>query len=192
MQGGGAGGAALGPAAAENAGDAIDKIVAAPLHRDKRHRREAGGGEPEEGRQLEGGVWLQLDQAGEAKGGKGKLGDKFEGYVDDRAGRRIGARHAGQCQHTGAEHIAADLRQRQGLGAGITYQPGPDHLPRRYSRQQGAPPQPHQRGQYEVNRADRREAERPNRQQRMNDGAGPEIADKRHHRRHANDGGKDR
>ncbi len=129
------GGAALGPAAADCLGDAVDIAVAAALHDDEGSGGSNGNSQTEEHRRRHRPrLRLQPHEQGEAERGVGQLRDEFEGDVDDRAGGRQRRRHPGQRQGAGAEHVAADLRQRQRLGARIAHQPRPHHLAGRGAR----------------------------------------------------------
>ena len=72
---------------------------------------------------------LQMQQPQKAERGVGKLADEFERDVDDGAGRAACRRHPEQRHRAGAEHIAADLRQRQHLRAAVADKAGPKSPP---------------------------------------------------------------
>ena len=182
----------LGPVAPEIAGDAVEHGDAAALNQDKPRRGKRGEGKAEQHRRRRPRLRLQLDEPCKAERGVGELRDEFERHVDDRARGGNGPRDAGQRQRAGAQHIAADLRQRQRLRARIANQPGPYRNPRMDPGQQGAPRQAHRRGQDEMDRQDRDEAGGADREQRAHHRAGPEIADEHRHRRHPGNGGEDR
>ena len=192
MQCRGARRAAFGPTAAENTRDALEIVETVSLHDQKRHHRRDGNHQPDNDGRCRCGAGLQLEEQGQAKRGIGDLRDKFEGYVDDRAGCRGCSRHAGECQRPRAKHIPADLRQWQHLGPGIANQPPPDRHPGRYSGHQHPPGEPHHDHQREMDRADRRETKTADREQRADHRAGAEIADKRQHDADTENGGENR
>ncbi len=104
------GAAALDPAVAENAGDAVEIPEAAMLHGDKRGRGGSGDQQSDQDRRREPRIRLQPDEQRQSERRVRQLGNKFEGYVDDRAGGRDAPGRSGQRQGAGAEHVAADLR----------------------------------------------------------------------------------
>ena len=96
------------PAAAEDAGETIEKPKAVMLRRDKADRRHTRRGEAGGQRKSYLRAGLQPDKQNKTEPGIGELGEKLEGEVDDRAGRRDRARYSGERQRAHAEDAAAD------------------------------------------------------------------------------------
>ena len=110
VNGGGAGGAPIGPAAAEGACETVKQVEAVTLDNHKRDRDQPGRRQPC-------GDWKRLSRSGpqteqqkQAKRGVGELGEEFESEVDDRA------RGGDRTRHSGHRHCARTEDQPAHLG----------------------------------------------------------------------------
>src|SRR6267378_846116 len=104
-------------------------IVPAALSEQQARCEDDCGGEPDRDRNLDPRIGSQPEQPNKRECGECDLGEKFEGDVDDRARCRGAAGDAGEHDRPGTEQVAADLRNRQYLGAGIADETPPDRDP---------------------------------------------------------------